>query len=83
MPIDMPAPTAWYRKAVCIASRTASAGRSGLPSDVSLAAMGSHTERSRTVQPVRVRRVSQLGSERLAESSGWRNLRVEWVEQPE
>ena len=27
MPIDMPAPTAWYRKAVCIASRTASLPR--------------------------------------------------------
>lgn len=38
---------------------------------------------AKSVQPVRVRRVSQLGSERLAESSGWRNLRVEWVEQPE
>ena len=38
---------------------------------------------AKSVQPVRVHRVSQLGSERLAESSGWRNLRVEWVEQPE
>lgn len=38
---------------------------------------------AKSVQPVRVRRVSKLGSERLAESSGWRNLHVEWVEQPE
>lgn len=38
---------------------------------------------AKAVQPVRVRRVSQLGTDRLAESSGWRNISVEWVEQPE